>query len=68
MTENILLFNCATVQTNHINKNNGWYHPLLPQMSQKSSKQKYRKALTYSQTPATCNISVKNPYYLLLES
>ena len=23
MTENILLFNCATVQTNHINKNNG---------------------------------------------
>ena len=43
----------STVQTNHVYKNNGWFHFPLPQMSQRSSKQKYRKALTYSKTPAT---------------
>ena len=67
MTENILVFHCATVQTNHVNKNNDWYHFPLRQMSQKPSKQKYLKPLTYSQTPATWNITMKSPYYLLFE-
>ena len=67
MTENILISDCGTVQTNHVNKNKGWYHFPLRQMSQKPSKQKNRKALTYSQTSATWNITTKNPYYLLLE-